>query len=46
MSRFTVLITIWDIGHPIYEDAVRLLKKNDVRVKGNPNNRYYTDTTA
>jgi len=44
MSRFTVLITVWDIGHRIHDDAVELLQKNDVRVKVNPNSRYFTES--
>ena len=44
MSWFTVLITVYDIGHRIHQDAVELLRKNGVTVKVNANNRYYTES--
>jgi lactate dehydrogenase-like 2-hydroxyacid dehydrogenase len=43
MSRFTVLITFWDIGYRVHEDGVELLRANDVDVKVNPRNRFYTE---
>jgi D-3-phosphoglycerate dehydrogenase len=43
MAKFTVLITFWDVGHRVHEDGVKLLRANDVDVKVNPRNRFYTE---
>jgi D-3-phosphoglycerate dehydrogenase len=43
MSRFTVLITFWDIGYRVHEDGIELLRANGVDVKVNPRNRFYTE---
>jgi len=43
MSKFTVLITYWDIGYSVHEDGIELLRSNDVDVKVNPRTRPYTE---
>jgi glyoxylate reductase len=43
MSKFTVLITLWDIGYRVHEDGLELLRANDVDVNVNPNHRFYTE---
>lgn len=43
MSKFSVLITLWDIGYRVHEDGVKLLRTNGVDVNVNPRNRFYTE---